>query len=246
MIVIERDGTAMCVGQAAHAWISGQLAREWGNDRFEAPEPLHDVCLGAEQHDVGMAEWDLAPTLNPETGLPSSFLQMPLSTHLGLWSRAPRKVVAQSPYAALLVSMHGHALYARRDTTEPNAEDSRAVREFLTEQEAFQRDVLEHLGEDAGRARRNQKLVWALDFLSLALFMRDWIPGDVPSPDGDLHVEPAGNGISVAPWPFRAGTVRVRCYGRELKERFQSEAALHEALAAAHWQQLNFALTPPA
>ena len=84
----------MCVGQAAHAWVSGQLAREWGNDRFAAPEPLHDVCLGAEQHDVGMAEWDLAPTLDPDTGLPSSFLQMPLSLHLDLWSRAPSKVVS--------------------------------------------------------------------------------------------------------------------------------------------------------
>ncbi len=61
MIVVEHGNRTLCVGQAAHAWISGQLAREWGNDAFASPEPLHDVCLGAEQHDVGMAEWDLAP-----------------------------------------------------------------------------------------------------------------------------------------------------------------------------------------
>jgi hypothetical protein len=246
MIVIERDGRTLCVGQAAHAWISGQLAREWGNERFQAPEPLHDVCLGAEQHDVGMAEWDLAPTLDPETGQPSSFLQMPLPLHLELWSKAPRKVVSQSPYAALLVSMHGHALYARRDTTEPNAEDSRAVRAFLADQEAFQIDVLEHLGESAERAQRNQKLVWALDFLSLALFMRDWIPGDVPSPEGDLHVEPAGDGITVDPWPFRGDRVGVRCYGRMIDGPFDSEQEMQDALAAAEWQQLNYVLTPPA
>ena len=246
MIVIEHDERTLCVGQAAHAWISGQLAREWGNDRFAAPEPLHDVCLGAEQHDVGMAEWDLAPKLNPRTGLPASFLEMPLATHLELWSRAPHKVVSQSPYAALLVSMHGHALYARRDTTEPNAEDAQPVRDFLAEQEAFQRDVLEHLGEDAERARRNQKLVWALDFLSLALFMREWIPDDVPSPEGDLRVEPAGHGLTVDPWPFRGDRVQVRCYGRELDGRIDTEAAMHEALAAARWQQLNFELRPPA
>lgn len=246
MIVVEHAGGALCVGQAAHAWISGQLAREWGNDRFAAPEPLHDVCLGAEQHDVGMAEWDLAPKLNPETGLPASFLQMPLKTHLGLWAAAPHKVVSQSPYAALLVSMHGHALYARRDTTEPDAEDSRMVREFLAGQESFQRDVLEHLGEDGERARRNQKLVWALDFLSLALFMREWIPDDVPSPDGDLHVEPAEHGLTVDPWPFRGETVHVRCYGRRLEGRFDTERALHDALAAARWEQLNYELRPRA
>ena len=42
-------------------------------------------------------------------------MEMPLPTHLDLWSKAPDKVLTQSPYAALLVSMHGHALYARRD-----------------------------------------------------------------------------------------------------------------------------------
>ena len=246
MIVVEHEAGALCVGQAAHAWISGQLAREWGNERFAAPEPLHDVCLGAEQHDVGMAEWDLAPKLNPDSGLPASFLQMPLTTHLELWSAAPRKVVAQSPYAALLVSMHGHALYSRRDTTEPNAEDSGQVRRFLADQESFQADVLEHLGEDAERARRNQKLVWALDFLSLALFMRDWIPDDVPTPEGDIRVEPAGDGLTVDPWPFREDRVRVRCYGRTLEGRFDTEQAMHDALAAARWQQLNYELRPRA
>jgi hypothetical protein len=173
-------------------------------------------------------------------------MQMPLSLHLELWSRAPRKVVSQSPYAALLVSMHGHALYARRDTTEPNPEESKAIRAFLEDQEAFQRDVLDHLGESAERARVNQKLVWALDFLSLALFMRDWIPDDVPSPQGDLTVEPADHGLKVDPWPFRGDRVDVRCYGRFIDGPFETEPAMHEALAAAEWQQLNFALTPRA
>src|SRR6185312_9496068 len=51
----------LAIGQPSHAWISGQLARIWGNARFGAVEPYEEVCLGAEQHDVGMADWDLAP-----------------------------------------------------------------------------------------------------------------------------------------------------------------------------------------
>ena len=245
MIVSQTHDGALCVGQAAHAWISGQLARIWGNDDFPAPEPLHDLCLGAEQHDVGMAEWDLRPSLNPETGLPASFLQMPLDTHLELWRNAPGKVISQSPYAALLVSMHGHALYARRDTTEPNTDESKAVRRFVEEQEAFQRDLLDQLGEDPERARRNQRLVWALDFLSLALFMREWIPDDVPWAEGrTLHVEPTDQGLSVDPWPFRTDTAPVRCYGRRLTGTYDDEAALHAALDAAPYLQLNYVLTP--
>ncbi|HEY2594793.1 MAG TPA: DUF3891 family protein, partial [Chloroflexota bacterium] len=69
MILRRDDAGVLAVGQASHAWLSGQLARAWGNDRFGAVEPLAEVALGAEQHDVGMAGWDLAPVRNPETGL---------------------------------------------------------------------------------------------------------------------------------------------------------------------------------
>jgi Protein of unknown function (DUF3891) len=57
-----------------------------------------------------MAEWDLRASLNPRTGLPYSFLELPLQTHLALWRAAPAKLLTQSRYAALLVSMHGTAL----------------------------------------------------------------------------------------------------------------------------------------
>ena len=66
----EPDGTFLAIGQASHAWLSGQLARAWGNERFGAVEPWEEVCLAAEQHDIGMAQWERAPTLNPDTGLP--------------------------------------------------------------------------------------------------------------------------------------------------------------------------------
>src|SRR5215217_2614691 len=74
-----------------------------------------DVCLAAEQHDVGMARWDLAPSLNPETGRPRSFLEMELAVHLALWTAAPEHLLTQSRYAALLVSRHGTILYGRSD-----------------------------------------------------------------------------------------------------------------------------------
>src|SRR5918911_1161278 len=87
MLVYEDDAGVICIGQASHAWVSGQLARRWGNDRFARPDPFDEVCLGAEQHDVGMSEWDLLPELDPDTGLPRSFMAMPLATHLRLWSK---------------------------------------------------------------------------------------------------------------------------------------------------------------
>src|SRR4051795_5496239 len=92
------DGSWVAIGQASHAWLCGQVARAWGAGRFPRPEPFEAVCLGAEQHDVGMAEWDLEPTLDA-TGRPTPFNRLPRAVHLALWRRAPRKVETQSRYA---------------------------------------------------------------------------------------------------------------------------------------------------
>src|SRR3954447_15129244 len=115
-VLLRRDGDdVIAIGQPAHWWVSVQLARVWGNDRFGAVEPWEEVCLAAEQHDVGMADWERAPTLNPATGLPRSFMELELDEHLDIWWQAAPLVLPQSRYAAVLVSMHGTALYERRD-----------------------------------------------------------------------------------------------------------------------------------
>src|SRR5882757_3725288 len=80
-VILRRDGDAvLAIGQASHAWLSGQLARAWGNDRFPVPAPFEEVCLGALQHDIGMAEWDLRPERHPETGLPKQFFEVDRAT----------------------------------------------------------------------------------------------------------------------------------------------------------------------
>src|SRR5690348_7524279 len=53
-MLFRADGEdAIAIAQPSHAWLSGQLARAWGNERFAAPAPYEEVCLGAEQHDIG-------------------------------------------------------------------------------------------------------------------------------------------------------------------------------------------------
>src|SRR3712207_3009739 len=111
-MLVRDDGDGwLAIGQASHAWVSGQLARAWGTGRLPRPEPWEAVCLAAEQHDVGMAEWDRRPTLDPATGRATAFTAMPRATHLALWRRAPSRLETQSRYAALLVSLHGTTLY---------------------------------------------------------------------------------------------------------------------------------------
>ena len=246
-VLLRRDGDdVIAIGQPAHAGLSGQLARAWGNGRFGAVEPWEEVCLAAEQHDAGMAEWERRPTLNPETGLPRSFMELPLGEHLEIWSRAAPLVLSQSRYAALLVSMHGTALYERRDLDRMPSGDVERVRAFLGGQRALQERLLASLGADRARVRRNQRLVWAWDSLSLGLLL-GWAPFElkaVPTADGEADIA-VGDGV-LDPWPFHADRVALRCEGRRLRGRFDDEEAMRDALGAAPWTTIELRLSAAA
>jgi hypothetical protein len=230
MILRPEGDDVICIGQPAHAWLSGQMARNWS----PRPEPYEEVCLGATQHDAGMADWDAEPELNAETGLPQSFMEMALDTHLRLWSHAPRRVLPQSRYAALLVSMHGTALYEMRDLTKMSPGDAAKVKDYLDGQRTLQAQLATGLDQD--QVERNQQLVWLWDFLSLALCLR-WNGRGV---SGLTYT-----GTTFEPWPFRDESVTLRTEGRRLAGRFDDEDAMRAALAAAPWVTLEFRLSAP-
>ncbi len=187
-----------------------------------------------------MAEWDLRPTLDPGTGLPHSFMEMPLATHLELWSNAAEKLLRQSAYAALLVSMHGSALYEMRDLDRMVAAEADAVRAFLADRRAEQDELLAELRLSREQVRPNQKLVWIWDFMSLALCL-DWAPRETEG----VRLEPAGERrVTVDPWPFAADELTVRCEGRRIGGPFDDEAAMHAALEAAPPERLEWRLVP--
>jgi hypothetical protein len=251
-VLLRSDGDGViAIGQPAHAWLSGQLARAWGNERFGAVEPWEEVCLAAEQHDVGMAAWERRPTLNPATGLPRSFMELELDEHLEIWWSAAPLVVPQSRYAALLVSLHGTALYERRDLTRLGPADVERVRAFLAGQRELQDELLASLSADSRtaadaaerRVRRNQRLVWTWDSLSLGLLL-GWAPFElsaVPAANREVDIEVQAR--TLEPWPFRDDRITLRCEGRRLAGRFDDEDTMRNALADAPWVTLELELS---
>jgi hypothetical protein len=258
-VLVRHDSRgAVVIGQPSHAWISGQLARAWGNERFGAVEPFEEVCLAAEQHDIGMAMWDLEPVRNPKSGLPASFLQMAIPDHIELWTLAPRRLLRQSRYAALLVSLHGTRLYANRDLGPlPAPERSLAV-EFLDGQRRLQHDLLETLKVDPRTAAsaaepavaRNSGLIGTWDTLSLALCLgyAPYTVKGVPAAGAPVQLALSETDLperlSLEPWPFRADSLVVHCEGQRLDETYTDDAFMHDALARAPWETLDFELVP--
>ena len=249
MLVARHGDGHVVVTQQAHAWLSGQLARAWGAESFGPVVPREEVCLAAEQHDLGMASWDRSPELDPGTGLPRSFMAMDLATHLRLWTEGPELLLGQSRYAGLLASMHGSALYARRDldSMEPDKRDR--VVDFLRRRVEFEQRVRSTLQADEQEIARNQRLVWTWDGMSLALILgwAPWVAEAVPLAEGgavDVRVTRRGLEHVFAPWPFVPERLTVRTQGRLLESTSPGQAELQRALDAAPWIDLDYELVP--
>lgn len=243
-MILRPDGDAvLAIGQASHAWLSGQLARAWGNDRFPVPAPFEEVCLGALQHDIGMAEWDLLPERHPGSGLPRQFFELDRRTHLALWAAAPTRVLSQSRYAALLVSLHGTGLYERFPPKTDDPEIARAVAGYLEGQRALQAQLAAEVGATEEELARNQALLAIWDGLSLAL-CRDQAPHTV---DG-FTLDRAGDhhdAFTLDPWPLAVDRLALRVEGRRLAGApYPDEPALHAALDRAPVLTVGLVLRP--
>jgi hypothetical protein len=253
-VLVRSDG--LLIGQPAHAWVSGQLARAWGGGGFPAPSPREPVCLAAEQHDVGWADADLEP-LRGASRRPLSFVEYPRPEHVAIWRGAARRMLAQSRYAALLASLHGTSLYQRHVNVDAQPpETARMIRSYLDEQRVLQAALA--AGLDPAEVDRNRRLILALDGFSLALcHERAATLDDVPGPDGaaTIRLEPAAGStaggrvgrddeavppdarsrrFTVAPWPFAAERVVVGC----------EAIGLDGDLAVGPWVPLRWELSP--
>lgn len=254
------DGDWLCISQPEHAHLAGAMAEAWGHPPFLPPVPRAEVLRAVAEHDNGWLEWEAAPGLDPTTGRPVHFTEMPVAEHLAIWRRGVQRMLEANPYAGLLVSMHGAALMRFR--LEPTARtpetDRAAVRTFLAEQERLQAALREGLTlrpryREAVRPARltaNFRLLQLLDALSLLLCCGETEPQTftaVPLGEGqrrtDLEVTPAPDGAALSPYPFTREPATFAVTGRLLPvRRLEGPAALHAAWTQAPERRLTFTL----
>src|SRR3982751_2326827 len=95
--------------QHDHALLAGQLAEEFGNHAFAAPDPRDATIRGVAMHDCGWPLHDDEPTLNNKHE-PLDVFETPPHVGLKVWSEASRRAAELDPYAGLLVSLHSLSL----------------------------------------------------------------------------------------------------------------------------------------
>jgi len=153
MIVAETETGYQLTTQPAHADLTGQFARHWGNDRFEAPAPDAATVVAATTHDDGWLRYDRRPRL--ADGAPLDFRGMAADTWIDLYDDGIESVTDIDPYAGLLVSMHGSGLrrgwYGLFDqASESGSSPAPAFAAFVERQESRQVQLLEELREGGG------------------------------------------------------------------------------------------------
>ncbi len=249
MLLRKEGERVIAIPQPSHAWLSGQLARAWGNERFAAPVPKEEVCLAAEQHDIGWLNWEARPVLDERTGLPQEFFALPPQRHIAIWREGVRRARSFGRYPALLVSLHSHTIYTRHfEFAKASPEVAKAVYAFLEGQRRFQTRTATSLRNDPKTCKQaspdmiehNRLLIAALDKMSLEIC---WgvkttinIP-EVPTGNGEkigLNLSPAEDeSLILDPWPFGAGQLTVQAEGKRLDGQFSTKRELQRALGKA-------------
>ena len=250
----------ICITQPTHAWVAGQLAQAWGNDRFGTFTPWQEVCLGAELHDIGWLKWEPNPTLNAQTGYPHSFTELPTAVSLEIWTGAKQLAMPFGRYATLLVSLHGTGLFQRFTGWQKSAATTQQVQAYLRQEADFQAQLIEQLQADSEYQQhatpeaidRNRQLVATWDTLSLMICMgvQQAQPiQDVPTIANKTSltlaaIDSDSTRLTVDPWPFQTKSVMLVFEGRMLSEPFTDETAMRSALQTAPWVTTTVTLMP--
>jgi hypothetical protein len=266
MILQEQGDQLLLIRQTDHAVLSGFLAREWGNEVFQRPEPFGSVCLAAGEHDNGWREWELVPELDQKTRLPYSFMSIPTEEHVALYQRGIERLVRADRYAGLLVSMHCAGLYDRARATLPGfsakyvkSNESHVVNEFLQrlklQQLRLKVDLRANPAAKGFTEERllesNARLLEALDRLSLYFCMSsledatiDGVPLNNESGEVDCELRPDGdNSVTLTPYPFRRDPLPMSILARRVPKRlYGDDLDFQKTLARAPYFAINFTL----
>lgn len=242
------DGRLLLIAQPAHAALSGQFARAWDFSALPSvPEAARDaVALGVTLHDLSWIGFEAAPTLNPATGLPFLFREVPARLHTGRWAASVDQAGAFGAWPALLVSLQGVRIYEKFfPRARAAAEDAAAADAFLAHEHRRLPALRAATGASGAAVAEADRLLGACDWLSLLFCgdpMRSPKVPDVPLPGGAGEIEVDLARGTIAPWPFAAPRVAFTCEARVLPEdtRFADEAAMRATLAAAPRETLRW------
>lgn len=235
MIVVDEGPEWLLVTQPDHARFAADLLALWRRDGLPEHPRRDELLLAIREHDNGWREADAAPRVDAATGRPHDLMTLPDGLRREIWDRGSRRLSAERPYAAWLVTRHVAGLArGRAGTPEWDA--------FLAEIDERLADLAERTGLPAAELEQDYRFLDLGDQLSLAVCNR-W-------PEAVTRVGVTGRyedgTLRLEPFPLAGVTGFDLDFRRIPARRYRGDADLAGELAAAAWQRQRIRVTPAA
>lgn len=106
MICREQGGAIVMVKQHDHGLLSGELAIWFKEEHVPEAGRREEVLRAVSNHDRGWIDLDETPFWNDAEDAPYSFIDFPVVPKLTFYKRGLDEIEADTPYGALLCSLH--------------------------------------------------------------------------------------------------------------------------------------------
>lgn len=252
MLRREEGGQYVLLTQVDHARLAGEIAAAWGNRAVEALSHPDVMLPAITHHDDGWSQWEQHAEVDPETGKPRDFREMPMAVATEIWTRSIDVCGNIAPLSGMFVSRHFCYLgewAAEKRQDEP--EEVSDIKLFLQEQTARQLTWRESSELDSNSfdeiCETGYRYVQMFDAISLWLCLNetDTFECETPSAVKVVWQREADDVIRADPFPFDDGSSehRLSIAARSIPaRRYVTDADLQTALESAEKQQHTFRL----
>lgn len=232
MIVTKPAAALRLVTQPDHARVAAELLSLWREDGLPEHPRREELLFAAREHDNGWQETDAAPRIDPASGRPYGFRELPARLRIDLWARGVERHLAEHRYPALLIATHADRIHSdRRGQPDWQA--------FFDQLDRLIEELQQSSGATPEELADDYRWLRLADQLSLVAC------GDNPALDLDGRKASRQDGrILLDPFPF-AGATTFTVPSREIPDRpYGSDTDLTVELATARWTSFKVQLAP--
>ncbi|MCG8587541.1 MAG: DUF3891 family protein [Pirellulales bacterium] len=232
------DGWVL-LSQVEHARISGEIAAAWSTP---ALVPRDAIVAAVFHHDDGWADWEEQPRVDPATGKPHPFTDMPDDAKLEIWRKSIDAARALGPLEGTIVARHFIGLEQgtnRWQKTEGTTDDE--AQAFVDRYAALADEWLSEWMDQSPShtqlvAQTAREWLQLFDVLSLWLCMAERTEAkhaELPG-GGEVVLTPlSANRIAIDPWPFAQPSLTLQITGRRVPaRRYRDTADLNEEISS--------------
>lgn len=235
MIVVDEAEGLRLITQPDHARFAAQLLSLWRRDELRRHPRRERLIAAVREHDNGWRETDAAPRIDPVTGWPYDFRELPDEPRRELWRRGVERFAEREPYVALLAAEHAWRLHQDRRSAP-------GWTAYLDELAERRQELLEAAGLDDAALASDYGWLELADALSLAVCCRS----PAPVERGPLRARLRGGELEIEPFPL-AGATTFEIPARRIAERpYRGETDLARELATARWTRMRIRCRPTA